>query len=552
MPAPAPQQIALAAGTLLRLAPVEATAEVPAAFFDGLWREALRQSPRFDVASGVEDLEAAEHTIELFCDPRAPALSSTLRRPGQPPLPLAGVRGDDPVAIDALALATRQALGEEVRALPLASAAIYSANAHCVRQTEDGWRQLAAGRTEAAIQRLRRARTLDPGCTITLALLAQALLARGSERGDSAAVEEARRGATQALQLASRTAPTTRHRLAHTALVAASRTGDPRAADEELLTLGTVASRERPHDPHVMRTRAIALNLLQRYEESLPALRTLRARWPRSAEIAYHAAFAELCAGDAEAAVDAARDAARTVPPHLSLVPTALTLHAAGRHDELDRLLDRWLARAGDGAGGHELYRMRAAHALLTDRGDRAADALLADLEWLRRRPSEFSARALELVEAGEVLVWIGRHEDLAVRLSAFEALHDGAPVLSAALIYLNGLCEIARTDQPATAAEAHLQRTGHTVWRGALRAAAHQRRGELLDELNQRMQLYVGTEAPLPRAALARVLRALGSDAQAETVRAELRARLHKVDLRALHLHPLMSPAAALALLGT
>ena len=84
------------------------------------------------------------------------------------------------------------------------------------------------------------------------------------------------------------------------------------------------------------------------------------------------------------------------------------------------------------------------------------------------------------------------------------------------------------------------------------LRASAHRYRGELQDELRERLFQYQSTEMPLVRAALARVCRAAGLADQADQAIAELRARLLAFDLLRPREHPLMSPAAALAFLVT
>jgi len=48
---PIPVRLALAPGTVVRLTPITSTPHAgESPFLDGLWREALRQSDRFDVA----------------------------------------------------------------------------------------------------------------------------------------------------------------------------------------------------------------------------------------------------------------------------------------------------------------------------------------------------------------------------------------------------------------------------------------------------------------------------------------------------------------------
>lgn len=524
-------------------------------FLDALWREAMRQSVALDIAGGAEMARGGPE-IALHHDEASATLASTLHLPGEAPRGLASAHGEMTEAIDALALATRQALGERVARQPVPATKVYSADRDCVLWTERGNTANQAGEWVRAQEHLRRARVHDPGCTITLAALAKTLLNLGISRGKNDSIDEAQRIAVEGLALGERLGPTTKHRLAHTALVAqAQGRGRVPDRDRELLTLGDVAARERPHDPHPRHTRAVALNFLGRYTESAPLLRALARRWPHSGEVAYHLAFAELATGDPEASLAAIRAAAARLPrSHAVVVPTALALFHCGRHDELRRYLEGQTADPvyRKSAGLHELRRMQTAHALLTDRTDDAVQLLLADLEWMRQRPSRLDYLALDLAEAGEVLVRIGRHRDLRAPLRAFEALRDLPPTTSSVMVYLGGLVEVAETNQRAEAVEAHLRSAGQGVWSGKVRAAAHLRRGELTDELRERMIEYQTTDDPLSRASLARALEAAGSHDHAAEVLEELRGQLFAYDLRRLHDHPLMRPAGALAYLAT
>ena len=61
-------------------------------------------------------------------------------------------------------------------------------------------------------------------------------------------------------------------------------------------------------------------------------------------------------------------------------------------------------------------------------------------------------------------------------------------------------------------------------MWSSVLKASAHRYRGELTDELAERLRQYQTTEMPLVLASLARVLKAMGSDEHAGRVIEELR----------------------------
>jgi tetratricopeptide (TPR) repeat protein len=540
---------ALPAGTTVRVATVRAVgpAALEPAFADGLLREALRQSAALDFAGGVEDAPFAGHTITVHFDAQAATLTTGLVSAADAQVPLAAAAGALPEAIDRLALATRQALGDPSADTALGSAAIYSAVLECVVQTEAAAELASRGRLRAAEDLLREARPRDPGCTVTLAALAAVALDQGR-------ADEAARIAYEGLLLEHRLAPTTRHRLARTLLMARAAGSRPETADRELLALAEATTAERPHDPHVRYSRALAHNMLSDFTASAPLLRALRARWPDNAAVGYHLCFAELALGrpqEARAAIDSARD---RLPAFAVVLPRALALYHCGEHAELRAFL---AGLANDptvhkSALLHEVRRMQAAHALLTDDRKAAVGHLLADLEWIRQRPSKLEALALDVAEQGEVLVRIGHAEDLRVPLAAFNELPHSPLLFQEVLVFLGGLLQVASGAERATAAEASLQSNGHIAWSSTLRAAAHRQRGELQDELREWVLAYQTSESPLARAALARVLRAAGSEDRAREVIAELRASLSSFRLRPPYRHALVGPGAALAWLAT
>lgn len=551
----APLRIQLDAGSVLQLLPTTSTQDSgrQATLAGALWREALRQSLRFDVAAGTEDT-ASSQQIALHHDPASSAWSSTLRQPDRPPLPLASETGEFPDVIDALALATRQALGERVNRPPMRCSSAYSGDVDCVALTERALVDISRGHWKAATARLRRARSHDPGSTLTLAALARTLLALGKSRGDRAMIGEAHRVAVEALSVSKRLAPTTQHRLLHVAVVAGAPGAGSPASDRELLVLGDIGLAERPYDPYPLLSRAVALNFLSRYDESAPLLRRLATRWPQSAEVAHHLTYAELASGRPEAALAAIRSAQSRLPRAHLVVPTSVALFHCDRHQELqsylaDLVADPTLRKS---SGLHELRLMQAAHALLTDRRADAVQVMLEDLEWVRQRPSRLNSYALDVADTGQVLVRMGHHLDLLVPLQAFEQLSDLPPTFAQAMVFLGGLVQVAQDNERAEAAEAHLLTNGRTVWSSLVRAAAHRRRGELNDELRERIAEYKTTESPLVRASLARVLTAYGDTEHAAETLKELRERLLAFRMRRMGDHPLMRPATALAYLAT
>jgi tetratricopeptide (TPR) repeat protein len=548
----------LAPGTVVAIAPC-AGAAADRVVVDGLLREALRQSSRLDFAGGIETCDAA-FVLAPAIDADASRVAVALEVRGAAvgtvgaPLPITSVRYEPDglaAAIDALAWTTRRALGDAPDAQPLPVAAIYSSLAECVRLTEQAAEQDVRGADGSGYALLTRAQRADPGCAFTRAAIAAAELDAG--RADRAAAIASETLAS----LPGRLSPTTAHKLARIALLARASRGAPDAgqnADTELLALGDAARRDRPHDPHGRYTRALALAFLGRFAESLPSYRALEARWPRIGWVGYHRAFAELACGDAEAALDAIERAARRLPSTRTVLPMTLALWASERHDELDRYLTR-LADAG-AAGGpdtrHEILRIQASHAILTGRTDRAAELLLADLEWMRQRPSRFEALAMHLVEAGEALVHLGHTRELGVRLAALHEIQVDAPSFRDALVYLSGLLLARETRTRPETALATLTQKQQTTWVCVLEAAVHHERGELVEEARQLATAIRITDSALVRVRFAAALRTMGRGDDADRLLADLREQLLAIRLRRPLDHALLNPAHAVALLAT
>ncbi|MBK8976712.1 MAG: hypothetical protein IPM29_12405 [Planctomycetes bacterium] len=523
---------------------------------DGLLREALRQSPFFDVAAGAERAPAPAVRVVPQVDAAARSLTLTAATEASAPLPLCAVGfADRPLAaaIDDAALLARERLGERPAEPPAPVAQIYSASEPCVRALEEAQRDESRGLPDAGRERIDRALRSDPGCAL-------ALLARGHAQLDAQDLAGAERTATQTLALLDgRLSPTTRHRLARLLLLAraggqAARAERDRAArtDEQLLALGDVARRERPFDPHAELTRGLALTYLGRFADAADTLRALRARWPDVPQIGYHLCFAELGVGDARAALDAIEREQRRLPSSRTLLPHALALYHAGLHDDLAELLERTEARTpSDSPLRHEALRMRAAHAILAGDADAAATRLLEDLEWLRARPSQLGLRADELVEAGESLCELGFTEALARRLPAFAELPELAATARLALTYLQGLCDVERGGDVLAVAVATLEQADATARAARLRGVAAQRHGDIAVAARELATALRLSDEPITRARFAQLLRQLGRTDEARALLAETRERLLALDLRRPLRHPLLAPGRALAWLA-
>jgi tetratricopeptide (TPR) repeat protein len=549
---PAAVRQVLAPGTVVRL-PAVALAmapdrenRIPLAFVHALLRESLRQSARLDLASGIEDDPGADHSILVTLNPTAGHLTTTLARKGAPPIPLATATfsPEKPLpsllhAVDELALNTRRALGEQVRATPVQATLAYSASLQCVSLTEEARDQLARGKLRGAMARLRKARSEDGGCAFTLMLLATVANALGEPR-------EAVRIADEALRLNHRLTPTTSHRLLRTYRLAMR-------DDRRLLVAGQVFGRERPYDPHGVYTEALALNLLGDSAAALPKLQTLARRWPENASVQFQLGYACLGTGRWEAALAAFEAARQRLPEPLTVRPLAMALFHAGKQEQLAGMLQRLAAspRVKAGPAFHEVLRMQAAQSILVKDLEAAAAFLLADLSWVRSHATDFDRYALEVAEAGEILARLGKNMELSVAIQGFLELPRLPPTFRAALTYMGGLVTVAENQKPE-AAQAVLTKGGRETWSQKLAAANHRRRGELREEARALERAMGGTSDPLVLASYARVLLAAGEREKSERIAKELHKRLVSFDQRRPRQHPLMSPARAMAYVAT
>ncbi|GAB4156923.1 MAG: hypothetical protein Fur0037_25090 [Planctomycetota bacterium] len=513
-----------------------------------LWREAIGQSSKFDFVPPGDRLDDEPPlALELLRDASAGVLTATLHAEGSPPLVLGAVPATDLLsAVDRLAWQVRIALGDDEAPVPVGECVSRSRAAAI--GAERARRLLAQGDFEGARREAEKARGEDGGSPFVLDVLSAAcLLAGDAERAASIAEE--------ALTFRGRLSPPVEHRLARTLLLGRSlaRAGQRAAFRLELLRLSEVALRERPHDPQVLFTRALALNLSDRFSEALPLLHRLSDRLRDHALVAYHLGWAELGTGDARGALLAFRKAAPKLPRESLVVPMAISYFEAGEHEALDRWLLELLdeARTTGGSAAHAILRMLASHAILTGRLDLAGDRLLEDLAWLCQRPSILETRAGDLAEEGQVLVLLGRAGDLGRSLSAVSNLRPSG-VLADVLSFLTGLQQVAGTGNRAEAIEERLARTGGMdVWSNLLKAMGHRARGEVLDEYSALVQASRLSDSPLVKAALVRSLRLTGRRTEALTLRSAIRRELRAIHLAEVIRHPILAPDLAHAYLA-
>jgi len=546
--------VALAEGAALRLMAIATHGgggTERAAELTGLFREALAQTERFDLAAGTLDGPAANE-IHVQADLEAATLTATLRRDGEPPVPLAAApfRAAAPHdAIDALAVAVRQALGESVPAWPISSALTYSADPEAVRQGELGWDRYQRGDFGGAQTAFERGRRRDGGCPILLT----GLVACATMSGDHATAE---RLALEALEYGHRLHAPATHRLTRALLLAraARQPANSRPRDEDLLRFGQVGHRERPHDVEPRISQAMAHNLLGDYPAAAEILRPLHVRLPEHALVGYHLAYAELALDEPLASLAAIESVGNRLPLQATALPKALALYHSHQHEALRDHFDRLARQRGvrDGPALHEIRRMQAAHAILTEDRARAIEVLLEDIQWLRDHPSMLAARAMDLAQAGEVLVRLGAHRELGAALRGFDDLGQlPAPTLDS-LVFLGGLVECATTGDRALSAEASLSRRSGAleVWGNIVKAYGHHQRGELADEASALSRAAEFSDAPLIKAALGHAWLAMGRKDEAQALLGAVRREQFTFDLRLPERHPLLNPATALACL--
>ena len=511
------------------------------------WREALRQTVRFqlDEADAPSAPGRAAAVLELGIDPAAGTVLATLLDADGRHI-LAGDRfaaGQLPAAIDRLAWAARLALGEDaLRPLPVAPGT--SADPVVVLAAEDARALLRDGGVQSAARVLRDARARDGASPFVLDGTAALQLLRGE-------LAAAERTALEALGYTDRLLPTTRHRLARTLLLTRASLLPEQATqrDQDLLQLGTVMQRERPHDPEAALSIGIAHNFLADFVAARAVLEPIERQLPNQAIVPYHLGWACLATGDPARAVVLFERAAVRLPPAWLLLPRAIAMHEAGQHEALLRLLQE-LRADPDGEGRdlqHELLAMLAAQALL--RGDVAAARthLQADLDWLASHPLLLPQRLGEFAERGAVLIRLGGGERLPSLLAAVQAQHASTPVADACA-FLAGMLDVQRTGARALVHEQALARGGDSLFGALLVAYAHERRGEIADMQAALARAARLSSSPLTKALLARGLRSSGKIAEGDRLRATLRTEMRTFRMRQPCRHPLLGPELAYA----
>lgn len=510
------------------------------------WREALRQTVAFAVHEGA--VASAGVVVRLAIAPGARTLVAFGELPQRGELALGGesfADGDLTAAIDRLAWTVRKALGEDA-APPVAVAACTSADARVVLGVDDGRALLRDGSVPAAIRALRTARQRDGASPLVLDALAAATLLVGDAEG-------AERICREALGYTARLSPTTQHRLARTMLMARASLKPDAASqrDRDLALLAATAARERPHDPEVRITTALAANFLGEFAAARPQLEALVRELPDQAILSYHLGWAQLATGDAAGAVASFAAAAVRLPPAWLALPRAMALFEAGHHTELDVLLADLLHEArGAPDQSHAVLRMQAAHAYLQGNGAAAAECILADCRTLLTDPLLLDQHAGEFAEAGAVLVRLGRAADLPPLLAAIQGQRSGSPIADVCA-YLGGLCEIAKTGEPARTTVDRLAQNGENAWSALLSAYGHEVRGEVADQQADLARAAKLSDSPMTKALLANGLAAIGRTDEAEALRTALRRELATIHLRRRPQSPLLGPELAFAFVG-
>jgi hypothetical protein len=543
LPAPA-VVVALPAGTAVQSQVANALPDEPlwrgAAVW---WHEALRQTTHLELRDQADRTDGLP-TLLLAVDPVQRTLAASLVGKG-PPRALAGASfadGDLPAAIDRLAFTARTALGEAATP-PVPVGLCVSAEPGVATAVQDAWGLLRDGGIAAARRILLHARRDDGASPAVLDAFAAVELLRG----DAAAAEKL---CLEALGYRARLQPTTEHRLARTLLLARAslRPAQAAARDLELLALGEATVRERPFDLHAQLTLAIARNFTADFAGARPLFERLQHAMPEQPIVAYHLGWACLATDDAAAACRHFDAAALRLPMAWVAMPRAIARFAAGDQDGLTGLLTELADEARLGRGPvHEVRRMQAAQALLAGDLEAAQRHMLDDLHWQLQNPSVLEQRAGEFAEQGAVLVRLGGGSELPPILAALQA-QQPSPAVADACAFLSGMAEVARSGRRATTVEAVLSRGGDSSWSALLAAFAHELRGETLDMQTALARAARLSDSPMTKALLARSLRAVGRNAEADTLLRALRRELLAIHLRRPPQHPLLGPELAFA----
>lgn len=552
VPADAACVVSLARGTTVRLVASEGAPSLRSTgeIVDGWFREALRQSDALDFAAGpVAGPSSALPAVRLHFDASSGLCRAELARTdGTFLLAAVAVTPDGLVAaIDELAIRVRIALGDPVDAPPRTVARLYSAVPEVVAACERALDAAAHGEFATAAATLQRARRLDGACTVLL----DGMAAAAAMQGDATS---ALRLAQEALALPRRLGPVTTHRLLRTLLLARASLEPELASryDEELATLGIVATRERPFDPEVRLTAGIAANFLARFADAREVLGPLEVRLPEHAGVAYHLGWAALGTGDGALAARAFANAARVLPARAVVVPRALAMWSAGDHEGLRRMLaevaDDPAVRSG--TAWHEITRMRAAHELLRGENEAAVALVCADLKWLLDHPATLDQRAGEFADVAETLVRLGQGTRLRPYLLAILE-HQANTLLADAATYGLGLAEAAGDRNRVPSTEDHLRRRGAAFWAESLRAFGCRQRGELGAENQALGSAATQSSSPLVKAALVQNLRAQGRPEDAAALHRAMQREFSVLHLRHKLEHPLLGPEFAYAYLA-
>jgi predicted Zn-dependent protease len=296
-------------------------------------------------------------------------------------------------------------------------------------------------------------------------------------------------------------------------------------------------------------TVAIAHDFRGEFAAARPLLQDLRHRLPEHAIVAYHLGWASLGDGDAKAAAEAFADAAVRLPVAWTLLPRAIALFEAGRHDDLQRLLAD--LRADDGqearALGYDVLRLLAAHALLQGDANGCRERLLATFTWLLQNPAVLAQRAGELAEQGALLVRLGGDPGLPALLATLQAQHPGSAVAEACA-FVHGMWTVHGGQRLPDGLLEQLARGGDSPFAALLLAYAHERAGEVGDQLAALGRAAQLSSSPMTKALFARSLLRSGRTDEGQRLLQALRTELRTLALRQRCRHPLLGPELAFA----
>ncbi len=505
--------------------------------------QAFSQSPAFDLARSALFEEILVLRGELHPSGGADCvLTTTWQRKGKAPIPLAKAefpRARLGAGIDKLSSFTRKMLGENPRSIAATSKSCeqlvspsVKAAALCNRALDD----LDRAQALLALGSLDRALRISKTSPLALSLSAAMRLSLGQ-------VQRARELAIRCLKLSERAHPQSIARAERVVLMSERKI-------EDLLGRAEAGLARRPRDPELRFNRALALCLLDRYQDALPILRPLSKRLPASQGVSYCLGHALLATGALEEATALLPEIRRKLPLFSAARLESWILLAQKKHEALSSLLEK-LQKSTDLRGRPieaEVLGMQAAHAILQGKDKEAARKMLQQLDVLRAHPGALEANPMLLPHIAWTLARLGASKEAAGALRALRGTGFPSAARGTGAVAWT-LLEIAGGKKVEAKTFENIRSFGLTLWAKRLEAAASMRKGNPARAWLLLRGHAEETDDPTLLLETAEALLALGREREALGILDPLAKELRLPRMRFPRLYPLSEPGIALCL---